>query len=315
MKKCAIIYNPYSGRKLFESKLDYVVKRVEEAGYEVSVRATSKPRHATEITKEVCDAGYDLLIVSGGDGTVHEVINGLCKKEDRIKIGYIPSGTACDLANTLKIPKNIEKALDIILNGVTVKMDIVNSNKGFFIYVAAIGTYVDISYVTDSKLKRRLGYLAYLITGIKEFFTIPMIKAKIISDQGILKGHFSLILVVNSKRVAGFNIIDKPQLDDGYVDVVTYRYIPFFNNILYFISFVLTPKVIPGVRKFKTKKLRVITEHHHTWNMDGEEENSGTLNLEVNKQEIDIIVHKDVRRKYFKENYNENKKNQSEQRV
>lgn len=311
MKKCAIIYNPQSGRKLFESKLDYVIERVEQSGYEVDVRATAKPRHATEITKEVCDLGYDLIIVSGGDGTVHEVINGLCKKNDRIKIGYIPSGTACDLANTLKIPKNIDKALDIILNGVSVKMDIVNSNKGFFIYVAAIGTYVDISYVTDSKLKKTIGYLAYLLTGVKEFFTIPMIKAKIIHDRGIIKGHFSMIMVVNSKRVAGFNIIDKPQLDDGYVDVVTYRYIPFLNNLLYFISFILTPKVIPGVRKFKTRKLRVITEHHHRWNMDGEEENSGTLNLEVKKQAIEIIVNKDVRKKYFKENYNEYKKTKS----
>ena len=312
MKRCAIIYNPNSGRKLFASKLDHVIKRVEQAGYDVTVYATKRPRHATEITKDVCDQGYDLLIVSGGDGTVHEVINGLCKKEKRIQIGYIPSGTACDLASTLKIPKNIDKALDIILNGVSVKMDIVNTNKGFFIYVAAIGTYVDISYVTDSKLKKRIGYLSYLITGVKEFFTIPMIKAKIKHDKGVLKGHFSLILVVNSKKVAGFNMIDKPQLDDGYVDVVTYRYIPFLNNLLFFISFIITPKVIPGVRKFKTKSLRVITEHHHTWNMDGEEENSGTLRLDVEKQAIDIIVDKEVRRKYFKENYHEYKKNQSE---
>lgn len=309
MKKCAIIYNPNSGKKLFEQNLDYVVNRLKNTGFEVDIRKTKRPRHATEITKEICELGYDLIVVAGGDGTVHEVINGLCKKEKRIRIGYIPTGTACDLANTLKIPKNVEKAMDIILNGEIVKMDIVNSNKGFFIYVAAIGTYVDISYVTDSKLKKYFGYFAYLITGIKEFFTIPMIKTKIIHDNGIHKGHFSLIMVVNSKRVAGFNIIDKPQLDDGYVDVVTYRYVPFFNNLLYFISFIITPKVIPGVHKFKTKKLRVITQHHHKWNMDGEEENSGTLNLEVHKQAIEIIVTKEVQKKYFKENYHENKKN------
>lgn len=302
MRKCAIIYNPVSGRKLFEQKLEYVKERLQSAGYNIDVRPTERPRHATEITREICELEYDLIVVAGGDGTVHEVINGLCKKEKRIRIGYIPSGTACDLANTLKIPKNVEKAVDIILSGETVKMDIVNSNKGFFIYVAAIGTYVDISYVTDSKLKKVIGYFAYLLTGIKEFFTIPMIKAKIIHDNGIFHGHFSMILVVNSKKVAGFNIIDKPQLDDGYVDVVTYRYIPFFNNLLYFISFIITPKVIPGVRKFKTKKLRVMTQHHHRWNMDGEEENSGTLNLEVQKQAIEIIVTKDIKKKYFKEN-------------
>ncbi len=311
MKKCAIIHNPNSGKKNFVEKLDYVVNRFKDAGYEVSVYPTKRPRHATEITKEICENNYDLLVVSGGDGTVHEVINGLCKKEKNVKIGYIPSGTACDLANTLRIPKNVEKAVDIILSGTPVSMDIVNSNKGYFIYVAAIGTYVDISYVTDSNLKNKIGYLAYLITGVKEFFTIPMIKAKIVHDKGILSGYFSMIMIVNSKRVAGFNIIDKPRLDDGYVDVVTYRYVPFLNNLLYFISFILTPKVIPGVRKFRTKRLKVTTDHHHTWNMDGEEANSGTIYLQVEKQKVDIIVSKDVRKKYFKENYDEYKKNKS----
>jgi diacylglycerol kinase (ATP) len=99
-------------------------------------------------------------------------------------------------------------------------------------YVTAIGTYVDISYVTDSRLKKYIGYLAYILTGIKEFFTIPMIKTKIEHDEGIIRGYFSLIMVVNSKKVAGFNIVQKPILNDGKVDVVLYRYIPLFNNLL-----------------------------------------------------------------------------------
>lgn len=301
MKRCVVIYNPVSGKKDFVYKLEYVESRLVEAGYDVSIQATEKPKHAISLAKQACEDEVDLMIISGGDGTLHECINGLCNKEKRPKIGYIPSGTACDLANTLKIPKNVDKALDIILNGVSAKMDVINSNKGFFLYVSAIGTYVDISYVTDSKLKKRLGFAAYILTGIKEFFTIPMIKARIEHDKGVLKGYFSLMLIVNSKKVAGFNMIEKPILDDGLVDVVTYRYIPFLNNVLYFISFILTPKVIPGVRKFKTSKLKISTGHPHKWNMDGEEANSGNLNLEVNKQAIEIIVSPSVKKKYFKE--------------
>ena len=168
--------------------------------------------------------------------------------------------------------------------------------------MSAIGTYVDISYVTDSRLKKYLGPLAYFLTGVKEFFTIPMMKVKIEHDGGTFRGYYSLMLVVNSKRVAGFNIIDKPRLDDGKVDVVLYKYIPFFNNILYFISFIITPKVIPGVRKFRTKKLRITTDHHHKWNTDGEEANSGNLSIEVLKQAIEIIVSPEIKKKYFKEN-------------
>ena len=301
MKKCILIYNPVSGKKEFINKLDYVRDRLIEAGYVVDIKATKKPKHAIELSKEACEKKYDLMIISGGDGTLHECINGLCSVGKRPTIGYIPSGTACDLANTLKISKKVEKAMDIILSGVTVKMDVIQSNKGFFLYVAAIGTYVDISYVTDSKLKKYLGHAAYIITGVKEFFTIPMIKTTIEHDGGTLKGYFSLMMVVNSKKVAGFNIIDKPILDDGLIDVVTYRYVPFLNNLLYFISFILTPKVIPGVRKFRTSKLKIMTDHPHKWNMDGEEANSGNLNLTVHKQAIEIIVSKEVKKKYFKE--------------
>ena len=301
MKTCTIIYNPVSGKKDFEGKVDGVKKRFEENGYIVTVKATEKPKHAILLAKEASCNKVDLLVVSGGDGTFHECLNGLAACEFRPLVGYIPTGTTCDLANTLKISKKVNKAVDIILNGEVAKMDYTNSNKGTFAYVTAIGTYVDISYVTDSKLKKYLGVFAYFLTGIKEFFTIPMIKTKIEHDDGFLRGYYSLILVVNSKKVAGFNIVTNPILDDGKVDVVVYKYIPLFNNLLYFISFILSPKILPGVRKFKTSKLKIYTDHPHKWNMDGEEANSGNLNIQVQKQALNIIVKPSVKEKYFKE--------------
>ena len=301
MKKCTIIYNPVSGKKDFVNHLDYVVKRMEENDYIVETQATSRPKHAISLAKDACEENVDLLIISGGDGTFHECLNGMSKSNYKPLVGYIPSGTTCDLANTLKISKKVDKAVDIILSGEAVKMDYTNSNKGSFVYVTAIGTYIDISYVTDSKLKKYLGPLAYFITGIKEFFTIPMIKTKIEYDNGFLRGYYSLILVVNSKKVAGFNIVSSPILDDGKVDVVVYKYLPLFNNLIYFISFILSPKILPGVTKFRTSKLKIYTNHPHKWNMDGEEANSGNLVISVQKQALNILVNPKIKDKYFKE--------------
>ena len=170
MKNCRIIYNPASGKKDFVNHVDYVKKRIEEEGYNVTVEATKRPKHAITLSKQACMDKVDLVVISGGDGTFHECLNGISKCDYSPIIGYIPSGTTCDFAHTLNIPKNVGKAIDIILNGEPVKMDIINSNKGKFVYVSAIGTYVDISYVTDSRLKKYLGPLAYFITGVKEFF-------------------------------------------------------------------------------------------------------------------------------------------------
>ncbi len=301
MKKCIVIYNPESGKKDFVNHLDYVVKRLEDSGYNTSVIPTEKPRHAISIAKEACNNNIDLLVISGGDGTIHECINGIAVSEHNPIIGYIPSGTACDFASTLRIPKNVKKAMDIILEGEPVKMDIAKSNSGYFIYVNAIGTYVDISYVTDSKLKKYLGYFAYIITGIREFFTIPMIKTKIEHDNGILRGYFSLIMVINSRKVAGLNMIHKPVLDDGLVDLLAYRYIPLLNNLIYFVASIIGPRFIPFVHRIQTSKLKIYTDHHHKWNTDGEESNSGNLNIEVIKQAIRVIVKPNVKNKYFKE--------------
>ncbi|MCD6482146.1 MAG: diacylglycerol kinase family lipid kinase [Candidatus Izimaplasma sp.] len=309
MLRCQIIYNPESGKRDFVNYLDYVESRLIKAGYQVDIVATKKQKHAIDLAKKACEEKYDLLVISGGDGTLHECINGIAVSQYKPKIGYIPSGTACDLASTLKIPKNVSKAVDIILTGVPVKMDIVKSTNGYFMYVTAIGTYVDISYVTNSKFKRYFGYFAYIFTGIKEFFTIPMIKTEIIHDKGIYKGYFSLILVINSQKIAGFDFVNRPILDDGKVDVIIYRYIPFINNFLYFLSIVSGPRVLPFVHRFRTSKLDVYTNHPHKWNMDGEESKSGNLNIEVVKQAIEIIVKPSVKVKCFKEQNDEKTEN------
>ena len=303
MKKCTLIYNPASGNKKFNNHLPYVLDRLHDMGYEVVVEETKRKKDAIYLSRKAADEHVDLLVIAGGDGTLHECINGLAEAETVPKVGYLPSGTACDIAGTLKIPKNIAKAMDIILEDEVEYIDVVKSNHGYFLYVTAIGTYVDISYVTDSRLKRYIGYFAYILTGIKEFFTIPMIKTKIEYDEGIVRGYFSLIMVVNSKKVAGFNIIQKPILNDGKVDVVLYRYIPLLNNLLYFISFLLSPTVLPGVQRFRTSKLRITTDHHHKWNTDGEESNAGNVNIEVKKQVVPLIINKKIIKRYFKEEY------------
>ncbi len=132
-----------------------------------------------------------------------------------------------------------------------------------------------------------------------------MIKTKVVHDKGIFRGYFSLILVVNSQKIAGFDFVNRPVLDDGYVDVILFRYIPLFNNLLYFLSIASGPKILPFVHRFRTSRLKIYTDHHHKWNMDGEEANSGNLNIEVIKQAIEIIVKPNIKNKYFKEQDNE----------
>lgn len=288
-----------SGKKKFKKHIPKVKETIESMGYNIAVKPTKRAGHATALVKESCYEKIDMILISGGDGTVNECVNGLAGQRFRPKVAYIPSGTACDIAKTLGIPKNVDKALEIIKKDHHVDMDVVKGSHGYFVYVTAIGNYVDISYVTQSKLKRVLGYGAYIITGIKEFFTIPMIKTEIDYDGGKLKGYFSLIMVINSRRVASFNIIRKPVLDDGKIDIVVYRYIPLLNNLIYLISFVFSPKKMLGVKRVQTTRAKLYTEHHHKWNIDGEAANSGNQEVMVIPKHLNIIINEKKAGKYF----------------
>ena len=298
--KTMLIYNPMSGKQTFESRIPEVMDRFERHGDDLDVYKTNHPNHATELAKQACEEGYERLVIVGGDGTFNECVNGLMHYEKRPLIGYIPAGTCCDIGNTLGLTKNINQVLDIIFNETPVHMDVVKANDRYFCYVTGIGAFVDISYVTDSKLKRRIGYLAYVLKALKELLTVPRMRMSVEYDDGVLEGKYSLMLVINSKRVAGVNMIYKPRLDDGLVDVVLYRSLFPFNGLIYLISFLLPFWSTPLVKRFKTSKLHVSTESKERWNIDGEPGGKGDQTMKVKKHAISIIVPKKTHKKHFK---------------
>ncbi len=294
-----IVYNPMSGKQTFASQLQYVVKRLSLNDHAVTAYQTAYPGQATELARKACEDRYDRLIIVGGDGTFNECVNGMMDFTYRPTIGYIPSGTCCDIGHTLGLSKDVARSLDNILSNTAVKMDVVKANDRYFCYVSGNGAYIDISYVTDSRLKKKIGYLAYIVKGAEELVSIPRMRMRVIHDGGEIRGRFSLILIINSKRVAGINMIYKPTLDDGLVDVVLYRYHFPFNNLIYFFSFFLPFWSTPLVKRFRTSKLKVITDTKSKWNVDGESGGHGNQDVKVCRQAISIIVPAMTKQKNF----------------
>ncbi|HPD99973.1 MAG TPA: diacylglycerol kinase family lipid kinase [Bacillota bacterium] len=300
MNKMMLVYNPKSGKQNFEKKLDYVMERFKPHFHDIFVYATEYPNHATDLSEIACKENYDMLVIVGGDGTFNECVNGLMKHETRPKIGYIPAGTCCDIGMSLGLSKNIKKSIDIILTGLPVKMDIVKTNDRYSCYVTASGAFIDISYVTDSKLKKKIGYFAYLVKALEEIFTIPKMKMTIHHNDEVYKGVFSLVMIINSKRVAGVNMIYKPSLDDGLVNVVLYKNIFPFNFYLYVLAFIFPFWSTPLVTRFKTERMEIKTESKAKWNIDGEYGGQGNQIIEVANKAIEVIVPQKIKKRYFK---------------
>jgi len=221
MKRARLIYNPTSGREKIRKYLPYILERLEQAGYETSTHATTGCGDAIKAAKEAAERKFDLVIAAGGDGTVNEVINGLAGGEFRPTLGIIPCGTTNDFARAMGIPKNIKACCDILCGGHTQPIDIGKANDRYFINVAAGGAMTELTYEVPSKLKTFLGYLAYLIFGVKKLHTLRPYKVKIEYDGNIYEGDIFLFFICNTKSVGGFDkVAALSNVDDGVLDLL-----------------------------------------------------------------------------------------------
>lgn len=221
-KRARIIYNPTSGKEAFKSALPDVLAKMEKAGYETSTYVTEKEGDATVEARRIVDEeNYDLIVVSGGDGTLNEVVNGIAEKENRPRIGLIPAGTVNDFGRALNISNDILDAVDIIINGTPVKVDIGKMNSRYFINLAGGGKPTEVSYEAPSKLKSLMGPFAYYIKGFEMLPEMKAVDVRIEYDDKVFQGEVMVFLLGLTNSMAGFEkLVPDAKLDDGYFTLI-----------------------------------------------------------------------------------------------
>mgnify|MGYP005975631447 CR=1 FL=1 len=219
-KKMLFVFNPKAGKGKIKTNLLDIVDIFNKGGYEVIIYSTQKPKDAYEKAKEY-ESKVDLIVCSGGDGTLDEVVTAMARRKDPVPIGYIPTGTTNDFANSLHISKDLLEAADTAANGVPFPCDVGVFNDDYFVYIAAFGLFTDVSYETKQSVKNVLGHLAYVLEGTKRLFNIPSYHIKITHDGETLEDDFVFGMVTNSRSVGGFKgIIGKEVVfDDGEFEV------------------------------------------------------------------------------------------------
>lgn len=272
MKRARIIYNPTSGRELFRKHLPEVLEKLEVAGYETSCHATTCEGDAVQAAKYAVERGFDLVVAAGGDGTLNEVVTGISPFENRPKVGLIPMGTTNDFARALRIPRDIVKAVDIILAGETLPVDVGIVNDRHFINIAGGGKMTELTYDVPSKLKTVLGQLAYYLKGIEMLPSIRASHLKIEYDGGLFEGEAMMFLVGLTNSVGGFEkLAPDSSINDGKFTLMILRKC----NIAEFIR--LATLAIGGnhlddplVIYRKTSNIKVTAEDKVQLNLDGE---------------------------------------------
>lgn len=220
MKKLLFVYNPHAGKGALKPKVSDILDIFVKAGYEVTAYPTQAYHDAYRKIREFTE-DYDLVVCSGGDGTIDEVVTGMMAREHRMPVGYIPTGTTNDFAHSLRIPRDILAAADNAVNGVPFSCDVGQFNEDIFVYIAAFGLFTDVSYQTNQTAKNVLGHLAYVLEGAKRLFSIPSYRIKVTHDGETIEDEFIYGMVTNSRSVGGFrNMVGKNvAFDDGVFEV------------------------------------------------------------------------------------------------
>ncbi|BDF35235.1 diacylglycerol kinase [Lachnospiraceae bacterium] len=273
MKRLLFIYNPHAGKGLLKPKLSDVIDIFVKAGYEVVAYPTQAYRDAyKKVLRYEVDA-YDLVVCSGGDGTIDEVVTGMMQRGDRSPIGYIPTGTTNDFANSLHIPKGLLSAADNAVNGSVFPCDVGKFNEDIFVYIAAFGLFTDVSYQTKQEVKNVLGHLAYVLEGTKRLFNVPSYRIKVTHDGESIEDEFIFGMVTNSRSVGGFrNMVGKQVVfDDGVFEVTLIKMPKNPLELQEIVAALLIEQVdTKHMFSFKTGNIVFESLEEIPWTLDGE---------------------------------------------
>ena len=296
MKSCTIIYNPNSGH-VFKTKYLKEYKNIlTKNGYNPKFIGTQYSGHAKEIVNHL--EPTDLVISMGGDGTFNEVMTGNLERKKPLILAHIPVGTTNDVGVMFGYGKDIKKNLKLLLDGTIKGMDICVINGRPFVYVAGFGKFMQIPYNTPRKLKKKYGYMAYLLEGVKDFFNPTKMYDITYKVNGIEKrGLYSFMLISNANRIAGINNFYKDvKLDDDQFEVLFCNFKRRVDIIKTFTILMTTDiERVSGVEFYKTNHLEIKFADYpkKAWCIDGEKLDRAVLNYEIsNVRNVKIMMPK-----------------------
>lgn len=271
-RKVLFIFNPHSGKAQIKTYLLSIIDIMVKAGYEVNAYPTQAQTDAIHKVEQEA-ANYDLVVCSGGDGTLDEAVTGLMKCGAKVPLGYIPAGSTNDFASSFGIPKDMPGAAEIAVRGIAHPCDVGKFNDDYFVYIAAFGWFTDVSYKTSQALKNAMGHAAYLLESVKSLGDMPAHKLKVVCGDKCIEDTFVYGMITNSASIGGIKDLagKDVRLDDGLFEVTLVRSpkgpIEFGQAVATLVNIMDNTDM---VYSFKASELRITSEEAVPWTLDGE---------------------------------------------
>ncbi len=223
-KKIMFIINPKSGTGRYKRVPEIIASYLDTERFEYEIRYTERRGHATEMAAEAVADNFYMVVVSGGDGTVNEVVGALAGSET--VLGIFPTGSGNGLAHHLHLPFNVEQAVRLLNKGHEELVDTISVNGQYYASIAGVGydAFVAEKY---TGVKRR-GLIPYLRLAIGNYFSYRS-ETYLFSGENNFETKALLISFANSSQW-GFDvkIAPKASLQDGWIEVVSVQKPPLY---------------------------------------------------------------------------------------
>ena len=288
-ERILLVVNPVSGRLKTRSGLFDILDELYRGDYprhaeRVTVVLTTHRGHAAELAASAPDEGYGTVICCGGDGTLNETVSGLLTlpPERRPELGYIPTGSTNDLANSLGLTGSLRHSASLALTSPILRLDVGKfTPEGdfptrHFTYIASFGAFTAVSYNTPQTVKNIMGHGAYVLESVKDLSSLQPRRASFTLEDGTcLEDEYVFCAITNTTTAGGLLQLPKASvsLSDGLFEILLIKApknAGDFNRILTALLTV-TPESCPLIEFHHTASVTVRLEEPTSWSLDGEE--------------------------------------------
>jgi diacylglycerol kinase (ATP) len=296
--KILVIMNPTAGQRSASRLRSRIEAYFMEKGHDFALRETEKKGDTLKWARTATAEGFDLVVAAGGDGTIREAAEGLMRSGARIPLAQVPAGTTNFSARALAIPLNVRAALDLIDTGKIERFDIgyLPEHDKYFVFVAGTGYDATLIHDTPDALKKRFGFLAYVATGIREFFRLRPVQmdVEIDNQQRFFRAH--TIMAINIGSIANLRFSFAPDIDphDGRLNIAIMSSRSFWGSLIVLLK-ILARRYYgyDDLKLTKARRIRIASDPPFPVEIDGEPLGMTPFLAEIIPDAISYLVPRD----------------------
>ncbi|SDK30687.1 YegS/Rv2252/BmrU family lipid kinase [Sediminibacillus albus] len=281
--KALFLFNGNQKKEEMEQKLSQTVPVLAKDIERLYVVQTKSLSHLQETCKHYADS-VDIIIILGGDGTVHECVNAIASLKKRPALAVLPGGTCNDFSRMLGMPQNLNQAARALVNGQVRAVDIGHSNDRYFLNFWGIGLVTETSVNIDREQKNRFGVLSYFLSTLRTINQAVPFTYKVTAGGEEKQGEAVLIMILNGKFLGTQEIpVHSIDVQDGKLDllIVKNSSLTMFKELMLINQGDVDPDALTELSHLQAEQIVVESTEEREIDMDGEIHGSTPASIQV----------------------------------